>query len=47
MNKFHLIHTEEKSKAEVQEFVKKHPNKVLYFQDISSYTLKIKNALSK
>jgi translation initiation factor 2 gamma subunit (eIF-2gamma) len=40
MNKFHLIQTkaESTSKEEIQEFVKQNPNKILYFQDILSYT---------
>ena len=56
MKKFHLVaqksqaETEEKwakTKTEISEFIKLHPSKILYFQDMKSYTVKIKNALSK
>jgi len=56
MKKFHLVarnssNTDEaewtRMKKEISDFTKLHPNKVLYFQDLKSYTIKIKNALSK
>lgn len=50
MNKFHLICESpqtEKVKAEIKAFVTSNPKKINYFEDISSYTNKIKNALSK
>jgi len=50
MNKFHLIchspQTEE-TKAEIKAFVASNPKKINYFEDIASYTSKIKNALAK
>jgi len=50
MNKFHLICPGPKNpelKSEISEFVKANPKKILYFEDIISYTSKIKNALSR
>ena len=50
MNKFHLICPGPKSvelKNQISEFVKANPKKILYFEDVISYTSKIKNALSK
>ena len=51
MNKFHLIHQMNKEDTEktkeISDFIKRHPNKILYFNDVNSYTSKLKNALSK
>lgn len=40
MNKFHLIQSKDDgtTKEEIQDFVKQNPNKILYFQDVVSYT---------
>lgn len=50
MNKFHLICPGPKNvdlKNEISDFVKANSKKILYFEDVSSYTSKIKNALSR
>lgn len=55
MNKFHLINgerpghraTEMDSKEEMDQFVRRHAGKVLFFKDTVSYSAKIKDAMSK
>lgn len=57
MNKFHLINGERpgykpedaaaSSKDEMDQFVRRHATKVLFFKDTVSYSAKIKDAMSK
>ena len=48
MNKIHLIGSEKEtaSKEQIEQLVKQKPVKLMYFNDVSSYTTKIKNALT-
>ena len=45
MKKFHLV-KKSLTKSEV-EFIKQHPGKVLYFQDVEGYLGKIRNTIGK
>lgn len=55
MNKFHLIGGQREgyrqdatnSQEEMDQFVRRHAGKVLYFKDPASYSAKIKDAMSK